>query len=143
MNEAEIKILSEYAKSQARNKIVFCKDTIPDILPLNLGKSLSESILRLDNLNKLPMKITSEIDQLLKDAVVYHENFGNLIFIQNVGILFEPELKLNFVSFLDNYSQNNVLMMQWEGETDTDNLYFLSKEEGIKINIKHLSHITI
>jgi hypothetical protein len=69
--------------------------------------------------------------------------FGRYLSIENIGVLFEPELKLDFASLLDSYSQNNVLFVKWEGEIDAENIYFLTKEKGIKKNIKNLSHIVI
>ena len=48
---------------------------------------------------------------------------------------------LDFYSFIDNLSKTNCLFIEWEGETDKENLYFLTKSNGIKINIKNLSNI--
>jgi hypothetical protein len=57
--------------------------------------------------------------------------------------LFEPELKVDFNNLLEKYSNTNALFVKWEGVIDNENLYFLSKEKGIKININKLSHIAI
>jgi len=52
-------------------------------------------------------------------------------------------LKLDFFAILDKYSRSNLLFIKWEGEIDEENLYFLSKIKGEKINIKNLSYIAI
>ena len=63
--------------------------------------------------------------------------------LSNIGILIEPELKQDLTRLMEKHSNGNVLFIKWDGEIDQDNLYFLSKEKGIKINIKNLSQILI
>lgn len=142
MDNSKFQKISDFSKSQARNKIVFCREKIKEVFPVDLGYMLSESIFNLEP-GKLPMQVTLEIDKILQNSIVEHDRFGNILAIANLGILFEPELKINFNHLLDNYSQNNVLFIKWEGEIDDENLYFLTKEHGIKIRIKNLSHITL
>ena len=68
---------------------------------------------------------------------------GKHLAIQNLGVLFEPELKIDFLSLIDKYSSTNALFIQWDGEIENNTLYFLSKQKGQKINIKNLSHIAV
>jgi len=89
------------------------------------------------------MRVSSELDRILNAAISNHDLFGKYLSIENLGILFEPELKIDFNRLLDSYSQNNALFVKWDGEIDSENIYFLTKENGIKINIKNVSHIAI
>jgi hypothetical protein len=89
------------------------------------------------------MRVSSELDRVLNAAISNHDVFGKYLSIENLGILFESELKIDFNRLLVSFSQNNVLFIKWEGEFDTENVYFLTTENGIKINIKNLSHIVI
>jgi hypothetical protein len=66
-----------------------------------------------------------------------------MLAISNIGILLEPELKQDFNRFLEKHSNSNILFVKWDGEFDQENLYFLSKENGFKIDIKNLSHIAL
>lgn len=84
----------------------------------------------------MAMRVSSELDRILNTAISYHNLFGSYLWIENIGVLFEPELKLDFTRMLDSYSQNNLLLVKWEGEIVSDNTYFLTKENGIKTNIK-------
>jgi hypothetical protein len=137
-----IEILS-FLKTQSRNKVVFYKDNIIDIISIDLGTELSQILFNLNDLTKLPMKVSYELEKILNTAIIEHEVFGRLLAISNLGILFEPELKVDFNNFLEKYSNTNVLFVKLEGAIDNENLYFLSKEKGIKININKLSHIAI
>ena len=138
-----IDLMKDYIKSPSRNKIVFHSDVISDIVPVNLGLRLSETIYNFNEIDKIPMRISKELDIILNTYATQHDVYGRYLAIENLGILFESELKLDFTRMLDSYSQNSVLFVKWDGEIDADNIYFLTKENGIKIYIKNLSHIAI
>lgn len=140
--DKSMEILS-FLKTQSRNKIIFYKDSIIDITAIDLGTELAQTLFNLNDLTKLPMKVSYELDKIMNTAIIEHEIFGRLLAISNLGILFEPELKVNVNNLLEKYSNNNALFVKWEGEIDNENLYFLSKEKGCRINIKNLSHIAI
>ena len=143
MNNAIIDTIRSYANSQSRNKIVFHRNEIPDITTIDLGLSLATSLYNFKETSNVSMVVTAELSKILSSAVSQHQEFGKYLSVENIGILFEPGLKIDFRRFLDSYSQNNLLFVKWEGETDADNIYFLTKERGININIQNLSHIVL
>ena len=135
--------LSTYLESQPRNKIVFIKNDMPGIEPLNVGDKLAKEIKHLVADSKIGLKSRLIIEELFSSSITKDSAFGKYLAIQNVGILFEPELKTDFLQILDKYSSSNTLFVKWEGEIENGFLYFLSKEKGQKIDIKNLSHIVI
>ena len=143
MSSPIIDSITAYIKTQSRNKIIFHRNEIPELVSVNIGYRISEGIYNTKETRKISMIATAEIDRLLNAAIISHDLFGRYLSLQNLGIFFEPEIKLNFTQLLDNYSQNNVLFVHWVGEIDTENLYFLTKENGIITEIKNLSHIVI
>lgn len=138
----EIKIL-EYINSQSRNKIVFYNKEILDVKPIDMGRQLAQRIYNFKEDTKLPIKVTLEIEEIINDSETHHASYGSIKAISNLGILMEPELKQDLTRLMEKHSNGNVLFIKWDGEIDQDNLYFLSKEKGLKINIKNLSHIII
>jgi len=70
-------------------------------------------------------------------SLLYGEKF---IAIRNCGILLQKELKIDFISFLNSHSKNQLLIIYWEGEIENDKLYFLSKVDGAEIDISGLSY---
>ena len=140
--DKSIELLS-FLKTQSRNKIVFYRNSINDVPEIDLGTELSQVLFNLNDLTKLPMKVSLELENMLNTATIDHEIYGRTLAISNLGILFEPELKVDINNILEKYSNTNVLFVKWEGAIDNENLYFLSKEKGIKININKLSHIAI
>lgn len=143
MNKPIGKEISAYISSQSRNKIIFYKDTLADVFPVDIGKQLALSIYRLNDDRKLPMKVSAELEKIFAKSITSHIEYGKILAISNIGILLETELKQNLNSLFDRFSQNNALFINFEGETDQEFIYFLTKEKGVKINIKNLSHIAI
>mgnify|MGYP001465387391 FL=1 len=143
MNYPIINTITDYIQSQARNKVIFHSQDLSDLITVNVGLRISENIYNFKEPGRISMRVSSELDRILNAAISNHDLFGKYLSIENLGILFEPELKIDFNRLLDSYSQNNALFVKWDGEIDSENIYFLTKENGIKINIKNVSHIAI
>jgi hypothetical protein len=143
MNTAIINSIANYINAQSRNKIIFHSQDFSDFKSVNIGLRMSENIYNFKETSRFAMRVSSELNSILDAAIANHEILGSYLSIENLGILFEPELKIDFERILDNFSQNNVLFVKWDGEIDRDHIYFQTKSNGIKINIKNLSHIAI
>lgn len=127
----------DFVKRKPRERLVFTAKLSDG---LDLGKTLSQKISsELDN-PRLSLKVKDVLDKLLWNSVKDVENLGECIMIRNVGILFEDELKINIEHFLKKYSTDNTLIIEWPGELDQDKLYFLSKEKGLKVDLKNITH---
>lgn len=135
--------IDKYLKSQSRNKIVFYKQDIPGIEAIDVGKKISHEIKSIASDTKIGMKSLIIMDELFTSSFSYNSEYGKYLAIHNLGILFEPELKTDFIQILDKYSSSNTLFVKWEGEIEDGFLNFLTKEKGQKIDIKNLSHIVI
>ena len=135
--------VDNYIKSQSRNKIIIYKQDTLGIEAINVGKKLSQEIKSIAYDAKIGMKSLIILDNLFTSSFSNNSKYGKHLAIQNLGILFEPELKTDFSQILDKYSSSNTLFVKWEGEIEDGILYFLTKEKGQKIDIKNLSHIVI
>ncbi len=133
----------DYLSSQSRNKIIFHSGLHFGVETVNVGLRLSEAIYNFSDSSTIAMQASTKLTEILNSAIMVHETFGRCLSIENLGILFEPELKVDFARLLDNYSQNNVLFVKWDGELDGHNICFLTKENGVKITITNLSHIAL
>ena len=138
-----MQLIIDSIDTQSRNKIVIHNEDIPEITSLDVGFHLSNSINSLSANKQYALNVESILEKLLVKSTHHHPQYGTMLSIKNLGILFEPELKINFLSLLDKYSKDICIFVKWEGELDKNTLYFLSKEKGIEINIKNLSHIII
>jgi hypothetical protein len=133
----------EYIQSSAKNKIIFHSEHFGDINYIDIGFEFSKKIHLHRNSDKIALFANSIIEDILNERTFFNSNFGKCLFIENLGILLEPELKLNLTMLLDKHSKNTPLFIKWDGEIEEGCLFFLTREKGIKININELSHITI
>lgn len=76
------------------------------------------------------------LEKIIENNVVDAE-FGKYVAIKNIGILFEPALRLNLEVKIDSWSRSYVLMVNRdEGEIDDDIFYLKTKEQKeFKINL--------
>ena len=132
-----------YLLTQSRNKIVLHSAEIEDITPIDVGMILSESISSSTENSRLALKAKAIIDDILTSSIFSHKVYGKIIALTNIGILMEPELKIDITSLLDKFSRDMTLFLLWKGEIIDGSLFFLTKENGIEINIKKLSYIAI
>ncbi len=138
-----MQLIINYINTQSRNKIVIHKEDIPEITSLDVGFHLSNSINSLSANKRYALNVESILEKLLIKSTHQHPHLGAVLSIKNLGILFEPELKINFHALIEKYSKNACLFVRWEGNIINNKLYLLSMDTGIEINIKNLSHIII
>ena len=136
------KRILEYIKSSSRNKVIICKNNLA-LNALNIGFELSKELRKIDSKKQLSIKANSIIDEMFREHEYDDEEFGKIVVIENLGILFEKDLKIDFEQLIEKHSKGRCLFIDWPGEIEDQNIYFLSKKNGIKIILKNISHIII
>lgn len=96
--------IASYVKQGLRHKIVLCEERIEGLNYLNVGCSFA----RLLRAGKLP---DSAIRELLSSSVGEDKDIGRYLALCNIGILWEPELKLDIGNLLDGFSRNQCLII--------------------------------
>lgn len=132
---ATIQDISTYLQQGTRNKIVFCKDDIEGIKFINVGIELASL------LNNQPEEI-SGIETIYRQVLNQSQqdkDIGIYLAIENIGILFEPELKIDIRSILSNFSKNQILIVKTEALIDNDNLYFQNINDNVYVSLQDLS----
>ena len=127
----------EFLDTTPKNKVVFCNQSEG---AFDLGKELSNCIKPHLEHKRLSMKTKDLIDELVHSNTKSSDEIGKYIAIKNLGILFEPELKINFEHFLKTYSSDITLIIEWSGTISSNQLFFLSKEKGLKADLKNLTY---
>jgi len=82
-----------------------------------------------------------ELEKIMNDSLKEHSDIGAYIAIKNLGILLEPNLKLDITAFFSRYSATNPLFIHWRGAIKQNKLHFLTEENGVTINLDNISHI--
>ena len=109
--------ISELVAQNTRNKLVFCDHSIDELHFVDVGFELSLRLSKssYDNDSALADVLVLSLSNVLGQSS-RHDKIGTYLAIRNIGILFEPELKLNIRDILDSYSKNQCLIIQAEAE---------------------------
>lgn len=132
---ARIKDIKDRLRQDLRNKIVFCREYIDELTFVNVGAEYSK-LLKYDESAIPSYKSVLSCNN-------YHPDLGNYLAIENIGILFESELKINIQNLITSYSDNQYLIIKTDAEIKDETLYFLKETDGIKVSLKNLTYIVI
>ena len=131
--------ITTYLHQSTRNKIVFCKTSIDGIDFINVGKELA--ILLGDNPHEVCGSETMYRQVLNKSK--HNDQIGTYLALENIGILFESELKLDLRSVLNHYSKNQCLIIKTDSAIENDTLYFFDSTDMVSVKLQGLSYIKI
>lgn len=128
--------IAKYVKQNTRNKIVFCNGDIDGISFVNVGLILSQHLTDDESFaNGYQLLCNKILNQHLYNSII-----GDYIAIENIGILFEPELKLDLHNIVESFSRNQCLIIKSDAEINNENLYFLSSRDTATISLSGLSY---
>ena len=133
----------DFLKNNPRNKIVVSARKIENLNYLDIGKALSQRLIGVKSNKNFALAAKSMLNDLLSESVYDHQIYQQVLSLTNVGILLEPELKLDFLSLINNFSRENAVFLHWNGEIESNKIYFLSSQNGIPIDLTNLTHLTI
>lgn len=133
---SNINEITTYLHQSTRNKIVLCKKRIDGIDFINVGKELA--MLLGDNPHEVPGFETMYRQVLNRSN--HNDQIGTYLAIENIGILFESELKLDLRSVLNQYSKNQCLIIKTDSAIENDILYFIDSTDGVSVNLQGLSY---
>ncbi|MEG0915541.1 MAG: hypothetical protein RSF68_00860 [Myroides sp.] len=143
MKDFKDKIVS-FLNSYPRNRLIISVNScdIEEINCIDVGRLLALELKNIEK-NKMIFKINQLLDEIINQNKFKNSEFGETIAIKNIGILLEPELKFNFEKFISDYSQNNTLILKWEGQIASNQLFFLNNNDNHKIDLNNISYIVI
>lgn len=128
--------IAKYVKQNTRNRIVFCNGDIDGISFANVGFILSQLLTDDESFaNGYQLLCNRILNQHLYNSII-----GDYIAIENIGILFEPELKLDLHNIMESFSHNQCLIIKSDAEINNENLYFLSSGDTATISLSGLSY---
>jgi hypothetical protein len=110
---------------------------------LDIGKELSQALS--DKLNDERIAIIAEqkLHEIIERRGFTKDEEGSIYALKNIGILFEPQLKIDFKALCKRYSRDSYLVIEHTGEIDNKNLYFLTRDAGIKMDLSDLNYTVI
>lgn len=136
-------IIADYLAQTTRNRLVFCHERIEGLTFVNVGKALAESLVKQDLRSSMIAFVAEEVlDEILSSTKVDDE-IGSYVALDNIGVLFEPDLAFNLKSVIDSASTNKVVIILSDGIIKSDRYYFLQEGDASFIDLHGLSYIEI
>ena len=133
--------IHEFLSSGSRHKLIVSSSELDGLSYTDIGQSLSLKIKSESTASKISLIAQTELEKIMTDSIYVHKGMVSYIALKNLGILVEPDLKLDILAFLSRYSATNPLFIQWKGVIEQDKLHFLTEENGVTINLYSISHI--
>ena len=100
---------------------------------INVGKELAAFIDGLEDFSYLNIDVFDYVNKLIYSKKKKINDSGNeIVAIYNLGILLEPELKLNATQLLKDVSKASTLLIIWENKSEiTDTLHWSTQKNSI------------
>ena len=130
--------IAQYLTYNPRNKLIFAPSPDQHLKSIDVGYELSKGIKADLYSPHLPMITEDCLNAILRRAIKKDPIIGDYIALENWGILFEPELKLNLVSIFDSHSKSNTLILVNCGQADNENFYLVGKHFATTFPIGNL-----
>ncbi|MGL5957612.1 MAG: hypothetical protein ACRCZZ_03290, partial [Phocaeicola sp.] len=109
-------MIKKFLSTYPRHKLILCNSEIESIEFLDIGFELSMQIA--NSVRIQPQAIYDKLINLVERNLKTHVVFGTYIGIRNIGIIFEPQLGLNFRTLIDKLSKDYLLIIHTDGIFD-------------------------
>ena len=135
--------IAQYLAQAARNRLVFCHKHIEGLIFTDVGKVIANA-LKDENLRSQMVAYAAEdfLTDILSSPQIA-ASIGKYVALENIGILFEPELGFNLKATLDNASTNKTIIICSEAQIKDNRLYFLQEGDSFSVDLTGLSYLEI
>ena len=132
--------IDDYLKHNPKHKLVFTKNEPSGFIFTDLGFEMAT---RLEG-QPLPSVVASEtFESVATKGMQVHPEYGKYLAIKNIGILFEPSLRLNVRLLFESISHDTLLVVCSDGIVQNDTFHFIKPTDGFGISLSGLSFLVI
>ncbi len=130
----------DFLSTTPKNRLVFDLNNSLEIDCIDIGYQLASALKNIENPSML---VGNVINRLILEHKSFDNSLGYVIAFKNIGILFEPALKINWGILLDSISKSITLVMCAPGVVKNDTYYFMNENSGISMDLKGMSYYVI
>ena len=137
-----MKILKQYIPVGTRHKLLFTSHHAEGMNFVNIGALLARAIESSLSNRHLPFVAEEELEKIIKAKVCHSSEIGDYIAIRNIGILFEPALRLDLHAKFSTWSKTYVLIVNSTEGTIQKNIFYLAgdADSSYRINLSDISY---
>ena len=132
-----------FTNSASRNHLILSSGCLEAFNYVNVGFEISSYIEPIIGDRRLSMRTQDKLNSLLRDSIGQLDDFGAYLAITNIGILFEPSLKIDVEGLFDRWSQNNVLVVDISKGAISSNRLFLTPNcpDQYSLSLQRINYI--
>lgn len=136
--------LKSYITAGSRHQLLFVKSDIEGVEFVDIGKKLSAVIESSLQAKRLPMLADDQLERIICENTFHNSDIGDYVAIQNIGILFEPQLQFNLPIKFDSWAKTKVLIVRMEGTIQNNSFHLAGcTDSKYSINLKDITYKTI
>ena len=116
---------------------------------LNVGMELAKAISGIGKQYgkmgevKFQMEVAEALERIIMGKMFVDEDLGEVVVLENLGILFESELGIDVLRLLRKVSKMALTVLLWPAEIGEDKIYFLNLDSAITLKQTDINYITI
>lgn len=132
--------INDFLNQNPKHKLVFTKNEPAGFIITDLGFEMANLL----EGQSLPSVVaTTTFDSLAAKEMNIHPVYGRYLAIKNIGILFEPSLRLNVRMLFESISHDTLLVVCSDGIVQNDTFHFIKPTDGFGISLSGLSFLVI
>lgn len=135
----------EFINSPSRNHLVLSNGCVDSLSYFDVGFEISSIVESIIGDRRLSMRIQDRLNKLLSEHTHHDASFGQYLALQNLGVLFEPLLKIDVEGLFDRWSQNTTLFVDMGKGSVEDNRFYLIEgcSEQYSVSLQRINYIIV
>jgi len=112
---------------------------------VNIGLELADAIGGLERRNDMGFQFAVQecLHRIFREHTFVEPGLGDVVIVENPGILFEPALRIDVSDVLQRESRNTLVVLLWPGVITPQRLYFLDESSEYHINQTDINYIIL
>ena len=132
--------INDFINQNPKYKLIFTKNEIDGLVFTDMGYEMA-ALLKGQPSPSVVATVT--FDSVAAKGMNPHPVYGRYLAIKNIGILFEPALRLNIRMLFESISHDTLLVVCSDGVIKNDYYYFNEHTEDYGVPVSGLSYLVI
>ena len=135
----------EFINSPSRNHLVLSNGCVESLSYFDVGFEISSIVESIIGDRRLSMRTQDLLNKLFSEHTYQDATFGQYLALRNVGILYEPLLKIDVEGLFDHWSQNTTLFIDMGKGSVEGNRFYLIKgcSEQYSVSLQRINYIIV
>lgn len=125
--------------------LVLSKSDLGDYSGVNLGRKLAAALQGENPASPaFPIKVYDSLKDILNDNIHTDQQGRRYLALDNFAILFEPALKINLRSLIEDYAKRLLLILRIDHLPDSSDAYYpFPEDKSFKLDLTNINYTTI